>query len=151
MDAERIAFQGEVMLLNWAESSTRGRTVTLLLDEEGEAHPFRDFTIRQAKRAGQRFMAVLVQIDEHEQPVVQKRTASQRAAAMCKDEQFWVWATARQFEPVNSEETARQFMLQQLRISSRSEIDKSADVEERFEREIVVPFEAHKKFFSVNI
>ena len=59
-----IAFEGEIMLLQWAESSTRGRTATFLLDNEGESHPFRDFTIKSGKRAGQRFMCVLVQIGD---------------------------------------------------------------------------------------
>lgn len=148
MDEQRIAFQGELMLLNWAESSTRGRTVTFLLDEDTDAHPFKDFTIRQGKRAGQRFMAVLVQIDESEQPVQQRRTSAQKAAAICKDNDFWSWATARQFEPVNSEESARQFMLSHLGIQSRSEIDRDPEVAERFERLIVTPFNAHKKFFT---
>lgn len=151
MDAEKIAFQGELMLLNWAESSTRGRTVTFLLDDDGESHPFRDFTIRQGKRAGQRFMAVLVQIDENEQPVQQRRTGAQRAAVLCKDPEFWAWATARQFEPVNGEDSARQFLLQHLGIESRSEIDKSADVAEKFERNIVIPYEAHRKFFMPSL
>lgn len=147
MDADKIAFQGEVMLLNWAESSTRGRTVTFQLSEEGESHPFKDFTIRQGKRAGQRFMCVMVQVDDNEQPVQQKRTGAQRAAVLCKDPEFWMWATSRQFEPVNTEDTARMYILQQLGIQSRSEIDSNPEVAERFERNIAVPFEAYKKYF----
>lgn len=148
MDAENIAFQGEVMLINWSESSTRGRTATFLLGEDGDAHPFKDFTIKAGKRAGQRFMCVMVQIDDSEQPVAQKRAASQRAAAMCKDERFWEWANGRTFEIVNSEESARAFILMNLNIESRREIDQKPDVLERFERNIVTPFESHIKFFT---
>lgn len=151
MNSENIAFQGELMLLNWAESSTRGRTVTFQLSEDGDSHPFKDFTIRQGKRAGQRFMAVLVQIDDNEQPVEQRRTGAQRAAVLCKDPEFWNWATARQFEPVNDEQSARQFLLSHLDIQSRSEIDSNPSVSERFERVIVIPFQAHQKFFTPSL
>jgi hypothetical protein len=148
VDEQKIAFQGELMLLNWAESSTRGRTVTFLLGEDTETHPFKDFTIRQGKRAGQRFMCVMVQVDDNEQPVEQRHTGAQRAAVLCKDPEFWNWATARQFEPVNDEGSARQFLLSHLDIKSRSEIDSNPDVAERFERIIVIPFNAHKQFFT---
>jgi len=148
VDQQKIAFQGELMLLNWAESSTRGRTVTFLLGEDTETHPFKDFTIRQGKRAGQRFMCVMVQIDENEQPVEQRRTGAQRAAMLCKDPEFWNWASSRTFDPVNSKESARQFLLDQLEIDSRGEIDRDANVAERFERIIEIPFKAHQKFFT---
>lgn len=149
MDSQKIAFQGELMLLGWAESSTRGRTVTFLLDEEGEAHPFKDFTIRSGKRAGQRFMAVLVQVDEGEQPVEQRRALSQQAAAYCKNPEFWSWATARRLEsPVTDEDSARTFLLELLNIDSRSKLDKDETAALRFREWVVVPFEAHLKFFT---
>ena len=152
MDSQKIAFQGELMLLGWAESSTRGRTVTFLLDEETEAHPFKDFTIRAGKRAGQRFMAVLVQVDEGERPVEQRRTLSQQAAAYCKNPDFWGWATARSFErPVTDEASARAFILELLNIDSRSVIDKDETVALKFREWVVVPFEAHIKFFTPSI
>ena len=151
MDAERIAFQGEVMLLGWAESSTRGRTATFLLDEEGEAHPFKDFTIKSGKRSGQRFMVVMVQVDENEQPVKQQHTGAQRAALLCKNPEFWNWASQRTFDQVNSEESARQFLLDHLSIKSRGEIDSDQNVYEKFERVIEIPFQSYKQFFTVEL
>lgn len=142
----KIAFRDELMLLNWAESSARGRTVTFQLNEEGEAHPFKDFTIRQGKRAGQRFMAVLVQIDDDEQPVEQRVTSSQQAAILCKSPDFWTWASARHVGGwIDSEASAREFMLSTLGISSRSEIDRNPEVADKFRRYIVVPFEAYRE------
>lgn len=144
MDAQTIAFQGEVMLLNWAESSTRGRTVTFLLDESTEAHPFKDCSIKSGKRAGQRFMAVLVEIGDDEQPVRQQSDA-QLAAVLCKDPQFWHWASERSFDNVDSEEAARSWMLNLLQITSRSQIDKDTAVNQRFKLLVKVPFESYRQ------
>ena len=139
-----IAFEGEIMLLQWAESSTRGRTVTFLLDNESESHPFRDFTIKSGKRAGQRFMCVLVQIGDDEQPVEQQQRYSQLAFLFCKDPAFWHWASERSFDTVNSEETARGWMLGLLGFSSRSEIDQSEENRNRFDMLIKIPFNAYR-------
>lgn len=72
MTDEIIAYQGELMLLGWKESHNGGRTVTFLLPEDDVEHPFKPFTVKSGKVAGQRFMAVLVQIDDAEQPVQQR-------------------------------------------------------------------------------
>lgn len=140
-----IAFQGELMLLQWAESSTRGRTVTFLVTEEQEQHPFRAFTIKSGKRAGQRFMAVLVELDENDQPLQQTGdakplTLSQRAFIMCRDPAFQEWANERGFETVNSEATARNWMLNLLEIDSRSEIDMNQTARACFQEIILDPF-----------
>lgn len=144
MSEEIIAFQGELMLLQWAESSTRGRTVTFLLDNDAESHPFRDFTIKSGKRAGQRFMCVLVQLDEDEQPVKQQMRLSQLAFLYCRDPEFWYWASERSFDKVDSEETAKKWMLQMLNMESRSEIDQSADNQQRFIMLVKIPYEQYR-------
>lgn len=148
MDADKIAFQGEVMLLQWAESSTRGRTVTLLLSDEGEAHPFRDFTIRQGKRAGQRFMAVLVQIGDDEQPVQHPKTLSQQAFLLCKDPEFYNWASARSFDSICDEPSARNYICSMLGVDSRSRLDSDPDAADGFRRLILAPFNAHRSAVS---
>lgn len=148
MDLKEIAFEGEVMLLQWAESSTRGRTVTFLLNEDNETHPFRDFSIKSGKRAGQRFMAVLVEIDENEQPVKQEPKPSQLAYLLCNDQQFWHWAGERSFDTIGSEAAAKNWMLELLGINSRSEIDSSPAVRDRFQRLVVQPFNSYRQ--SVN-
>ena len=115
-----IAWQGEAMLLNWQESSTRGRTITLLLPEDDETHPFKDFGIKSGKRAGQRFMAVFVQLTDDDQP--QEKPLSQDAGALCRDTDFWVWANGQTLDTINSEQTARDWLCERLSISSRSEL-----------------------------
>jgi hypothetical protein len=145
MDDRKIAFQGEMMLLQWAESSTRGRTVTFLLDETGEQHPFREFSIKSGKRAGQRFMAVLVELDENDQPVEQQMKLSQQAFIFCNDPQFWEWANERTFDNIDNADAARAFILNLLRITSRSQIDSDPEVADGFKRLILQPFNAYRK------
>ena len=56
------------MLLSWAESSRSGRSVTFRLPEDEPEHPFRQLQSAAGKQAGARFMAVLVAIDDQEEP-----------------------------------------------------------------------------------
>ncbi len=55
-------FAGEVQLRRWSESSTQGVQVTFALAESSELDKFKGLD-------GKRFMAVLVQIGDDEQPV----------------------------------------------------------------------------------
>ncbi len=112
------AFSGELMLLGWKESSTQGRTVTFLLNEDDEVHPFKDFSTKSGKRAGHRFMAVLVPIGDDEKPE-QTESLVKEAAVFCRDQDFWAWANTQGFYSVASEEDAKQFLYEQLSIQSR--------------------------------
>jgi hypothetical protein len=117
-----VAYKNEVMLLNWAESNTRGRTVTFLLPDEGDAHPFREFTVKTGKKAGQRFACVLVEIGDDELPV--EKTPSQIAYLWCKDPAFWHWINETSFLTVEDEEGARAFVCETCRVKSRGDIDR---------------------------
>lgn len=64
-----IFFTGDVQLLGWGDTSTRGRTITLQLDGEGLSHPFRGVGIKSGSAHGQMFKMVLVAIDENGQPI----------------------------------------------------------------------------------
>lgn len=144
MDQANIAFQGEVMLLNWSESSTRGRTATLLLADDGDAHPFRDFTIKHGKKAGQRFMCVLVEIGSDEQPVKQHKTLSQQAYLLCRDQLFWEWADQGSFDHIDSEDAARAYICTLTNITSRSDLDVNAHAAAVFTEQILAPFNSYK-------
>jgi hypothetical protein len=133
MNQEMVAFQGEVMLLGWADSSTRGRTVTFLLDEDADAHPFKDFTIKSGKRSGQRFMCVLVEINEDEQPVKQEQRNSQLAYLWCNDAEFLFWSKAK------DSSDARERMLKACKVNSRGQLD-TGDAAVAFESLIKQPF-----------
>jgi hypothetical protein len=143
------AFKGEVMLLGWAESSNRGRTVTFLLDETEDEHPFKHFTIKSGKRSGQRFAVVMVQIGEDEEPVHQEQKPSQVAAVVCKDPQFWRWATERSFDTVSNEDSAANFIRHEVGIKSRSELDHNILALTRFNASILHPFNEYRTKVNV--
>lgn len=71
MDTEAIiAFHGEVQLLRWSETSTNGATITLALADPADLERFKLMTLKKGQQAGQRLMAVMVEIGEDERPVV---------------------------------------------------------------------------------
>lgn len=139
MSDDVVAWQGEMLLLGWAESHTKGRTVTFLLPEEGQEHPFKAFTVSKGKRSGQRFAAVFVQIGDDEKPVV--KTPAQQAYAMCLSEDFREWVGERSLATIRNEQDARSWMLEYLGIQSRSVLDKGGAVTARFRNEIAEPYE----------
>lgn len=138
-----VCFNDEAMLIGWAESNTRGRTVTFLLQEEGEEHPFRHFTVKSGKRAGQRFLMTLVQLDDDETPV--EKTPAQLAYLISKDPQFWHWANERSFDEVTSEAAARAFILTACGIDSRAKLDTNSKARAAWEAVIWRPFNKYRE------
>lgn len=118
-----IEYQGEVQLLSWSDTSTRGRTITLQLPPEGDAHPFADSRVKHGKTAGQRYAIVMVRIGDDERPV--EKTPAQMAFLLCKDPQFQQMLNERSFVEVNDEDTARACVCEGCGIKSRSELDKN--------------------------
>jgi hypothetical protein len=133
MDETQIVFHGEIMLLGWADSSTRGRTVTFLLAEDSDSHPFKDFTIKSGKRSGQRFMCALAEIGDDEQPVKQEQRNSQLAYLWCNDPDFLFWAKA------SDAGEARERMLKACGVNSRGQLD-TGDAAVAFEQKIKTPY-----------
>lgn len=144
-----VAYQGEVMLLGWAETNSRGRTVTFQLGDEGDAHPFREHKVRSGKIAGQRYMMVLVEIGDDEKPVV--KTPSQLAYMLCKDEQFWHFANERSFVTVDSEEAARSYILEACGVDSRSRLDTNLTARAHWEALVWQPFQKYRETVNRSI
>ncbi|WP_211440964.1 hypothetical protein [Collimonas humicola] len=119
------AFQGELMLANWKETHSGGATVTFMLADKGDLDLFRHLTVKKANMAGQRFMAVLVEINDDEKPVTQK--LSQQAALMCKSlgfQQFVEYKSGYQLEGTAArEKMAADFVRSFCGVESRSELD----------------------------
>jgi len=138
-----IAYQGELMLTGWSDTSTRGRTVTFQVPEDEPEHPFKSFVLRQGKRSGTRFMAVLVQVNDDESIGHQEEHPSQQAARLCKNPRFWHWASEHTFDTVASEDSARYFILSLCKISSRSELDNNQQARKVFDYQIVQPFKTY--------
>jgi hypothetical protein len=117
-----IAYQGEVMLLGWSETSNRGRTITLQLPADGEGHPFSTAVTKHGKTAGQRYAIVMVEIGDDEKPV--EKTPSQIAFLLCKDPAFQHFLNERSFATVDDEDSARACICEGCGIKSRGELDK---------------------------
>lgn len=64
-----VAWQGEMMLCSWGDSSRNGRTATFRLSEDEPEHPFRTMPTQTGKTPGQRFMVVMVLLDDEDKPV----------------------------------------------------------------------------------
>lgn len=69
MENKEPSFAGEVMLLDWSETAKGGAKIVLQLDGPDALEPFRTMTLAKRGIAGQRLMAVLVEIGEDEKPL----------------------------------------------------------------------------------
>lgn len=93
---------------------------------------------------GKRFMAVMVEIGEDEQPVpntIDKETKSHKARGLgllaiqwCKNELFRQWCG------VPSEERAREYVLKACEVEHRNMIDESERASHLFNNRIRIPF-----------
>jgi hypothetical protein len=121
------AFQGEFMLASWKENHTSGATVTFMLADAGDLDIFRSMTVRKSNLAGQRFMAVLVEIGCDEKPMTQRMSV--QAALMCKSMGFQQFAEFKQgfsYEsPADRELQATHFLRKFCNVESRAELDGS--------------------------
>lgn len=131
-DPELVVYCNEVMLAGWNDSQTQGMSVTMWLAEDKMGHPFEGFDRKSE------FMVVLVELDEDETPINQKTRAkveaasvkpserlSYRAAMLCKNPDFWAWASSEEsMDPITDETEARDWMLDVLEIDSRAQLDK---------------------------
>jgi hypothetical protein len=117
-----IAFQGEVQLLGWGETNTRGRTITLQLDNSSEGHPFSTAVTKSGKKSGTRYQIVMVEIGDDERPV--EKTPAQMAFLLCQDPAFQFFLNERSFATIDDEDSARACILEGCQVKSRSELDK---------------------------
>lgn len=133
----RPAYQGELMLLGWSQSHSTGAKVTFLLPDDDALECFRHLTVKKGATAGQRFMAVLVQINEHDEPITpgtdttrsKKDSLTMSAVLLCKSDDFQKFVASKigfQLEsPEGREQQAKEYMTTFCRIDSRKELDNS--------------------------
>jgi hypothetical protein len=129
-------FQGEVQFRRWSDSSTQGVQVTFALPDSEALEPLKH-------KAGKRFMAVLVEIGDDEQPVQQppkkRGPLCIEATDLCKLPDFQQWATLETGnEPSASDAAEHQRFI--CTVESRKEFDTDADAGERFIRLVRIPF-----------
>lgn len=149
--SQHIVYSGECLLVNWGDTSSRGRTVTLELPQDSDTHPFRDLAIRSGKQAGQRFAIVVVQINDDESPVVQEKKLSVQAALLCKDAGFRSFIAERSISAVETEDDAKQWMCSGAGITSRKAFDQNKQAADWFITQCKLPYEAHRKMIDNGI
>jgi hypothetical protein len=135
------AFQGEIMLAGWSDSHTQGVRVTFWLQDDAALEPFRMATVRKGKTAGQRYMAVLVEIGDDEKPV---RHPSSDAHLLLTGPDFLNYARAMAPKAGARDHwdstRARAWAKYVIQVESLAEIDTDPSARLRFERLIRVPF-----------
>lgn len=137
------AFQGEIQLRRWSESSTQGVQVTFALADSDDLEPLK-------AKSGKRFMAVLVEVGDDELPVQEPKQRPWlgdlcfRAVQWCGDWEFRVWLQQRgDFETTPSVETAGDIICEWCGVASRKELDTNPEAAEKFRRLIVGPWQKH--------
>lgn len=88
---ELIAFSGELMLYKYRAGQRWQVTFDIAMD--GDSHPFNQYSGRATGRQGTRFMAVLVELDDQDNPVnvnhklIARQTSNERmsGAAMVRE------------------------------------------------------------------
>jgi len=161
------SFQGEIMLAGWQESHTAGAKITFWLPDSAALEPFKGMTAKKGNTAGQRFMAVLIEVGDDDQPiepVAQKVEHSAKGGALaklagmwCNDLSFYQW-----IRPIydrelggnglghgdmeigitvaNWQEFCRHAILVFCDIESRAELDNNEDAADKFHQNIRIPY-----------
>jgi hypothetical protein len=120
-------FQGEVQMRRWSDSSTQGVQITFALPDADDLAPLK-------AKVGKRFVAVLVEIGDDEQPVEpqvskgrdQRGPLCKEACDLCAMPDFQKWCSA------YDEALAKAYVLRNCGINSRKELDSDERAAERF-------------------
>jgi hypothetical protein len=150
-------FQGEAQLAGWSETHAGGAKITFWLPDAADLDVFRALTVRKGGTAGQRFMMVLVEIGDDEQPVPPPEgdgksgpqpgkpvggMMSKWLAMRCNDPEFWEFLQRAFYtkEPITSAERAAEVVRWVCKVASRAEIDHSAAAMALCNERIRLPF-----------
>lgn len=135
------AFQGELMLAGWSETHTGGAKVTFWLPDAETLDTFRTMTVRKGSTAGQRFMCVLVELNDDDTPKAPEAdrpkggTLAQSAGVLCDTDLFQQYALAKATNVVpglSRNQIAAAYIRLFCRVTSRAEIDHSPTARQLF-------------------
>ena len=147
------------MLAGWGETHNGGAKLTFWLPDATDLDVFRGLTVRKGNTAGQRFMAVLVEVGEDELPApatdtkifetakeaVKGGQLSRVAAMLCQDPEFQDWIFDRKgltmLSPtVDRQESAAALIRMVCGVESRAELDHNPAAAKIFHDEIRKPW-----------
>lgn len=151
-------FAGEVQFRRYSDTSTQGTQIVLALPDRESLQSFIGLE-------GKRFMAVLVQIGDDEQPVTGNPVSANavkshiqreplgdlcwRAVQWCREPEFQEWISKRvqvsdSNPPVErSEQSARRLICAYCDVTSRKELDTNPEAARKFNQLIRGPYQKH--------
>ena len=136
------AWQGEVQFRRYSDTSTQGQQIVFAVADREALEPF-------VGKEGKRFMAVLVEIGDDEQPVQPAPRKDTRgplcreACDYCGMPEFQEWAAADDETP--SEAGAKAFILTVCEVDSRKKLDQFSSAADEFVKRVRVPFMRYMK------
>jgi hypothetical protein len=136
MTIPRIEFEGRLKAIG--ATSTKDGNWTKV---EFQVHPSDD--VSEMLRAGlnSRWLVVVVQLDDQDQPVTPEKPKggelAKRAGILCSDSRFWAWSSKRHeyllpADPKNAEGMATAYLRIECDIKSRAELDHNPEAAEKF-------------------
>lgn len=146
-------FQGEVQFRRYSDTSTQGQQLVFAVHGREELEHF-------IGKEGKRFMAVLVEIGDDEQPVqgteIVKPKAREPLGALCyravmlsNSIEFRHWAHGQTHGAhtysVENEREAAYFIQQRCGVKSRHEFDEDPHAAERFRARILGPWQQYQR------
>ena len=152
-----MVYKDEAMLAGWNDSQTNGHTVKFWLCADGMGHPFDGYA-----RKTECFVIALIELDDDNETIDQKmRDRVEKAATrpssrpsygavmLCKNPEFYKYAVGecgeqwmKDYGHLDAEHFSKEFVLCELSISSRAELDQSEELRERYHRRVYKPFMA---------
>ncbi len=148
-------FQGEVQFRRYSDTSTQGQQLVFAVHGRDELEAF-------IGKEGKRFMAVLVEIGDDEQPVQEIAKPKPReylgencywAVQRCSDPEFQKWivgnsqystAYSMGTEVQASAELAAMVIRQWCGVHSRKELDTNAEAAMKFRTHVIGPWQKHQ-------
>lgn len=144
-------FQGEIQFRRYSDTSTQGQQVVFAVQDREALESF-------VGMEGKRFMAVLVQIGDDEQPVAGNPASEKkpreylgdlcyRAVQWCNDPEFqdWIAKRAGAATDIPSAEFAASIIKGYCGVKSRKDIDGDPVAKEKFQRLVVGPWQKYQQ------
>jgi hypothetical protein len=141
-------FQGEVQFRRYSDTSTQGQQVVFAVQDREALESF-------VGMEGKRFMAVLVQIGDDEQPVAGNPASEKkpreylgdlcyRAVQWCNDPEFHKWLLMQHGKRVRNADEAATFIKEFCGVKTRKELDTNEDARLTFTCHFVFPWQKYQ-------